>query len=100
MNAVVIKFLPTFARHRILLSLAIAWTFAPLAGWAAAFPGRLANPGFVNQRIKATYFFSGQALDGSNFCRMAIASSPLVPMAPPEYGIWRLIRCFLALPPT
>ena len=29
--------------------------------------GRLANSGFQNQRIKATYFFTGQALDGSNF---------------------------------
>ena len=28
--------------------------------------GRLANPGFVNQRIKATLFFAGQALDGTN----------------------------------
>src|SRR3954452_898732 len=29
--------------------------------------GRLANPALTNQRIKATYFFSGQALDGSNW---------------------------------
>jgi len=28
--------------------------------------GRLANPGFENQRIKATYFFAGQAYDGTN----------------------------------
>jgi len=38
--------------------------FATVAG-AANIWGRLANPGFENQRIKATFFFAGPARDGS-----------------------------------
>ncbi len=37
----------------------------PPAGGAANLWGRLANPGFEGQRIKATFFFAGPARDGS-----------------------------------
>jgi len=38
---------------------------SPTASVAAIW-GRIANLGFANQRIKATLFFAGQALDGTN----------------------------------
>jgi hypothetical protein len=49
------------------------WMLMPLVMMVAAFTppvaaqtwGRLANPGFENQRIKATLFFAGQARDGT-----------------------------------
>lgn len=41
-------------------------SITPPPALSAPIWGRLANPGFVNQRIKATLFFAGQALDGTN----------------------------------
>ncbi|SPE59496.1 exported hypothetical protein [Verrucomicrobia bacterium] len=51
---------------RWLLALLLPLSLAAPLTRAQAIRGRLANPGFTNQRIKATYFFSGQALDGTN----------------------------------
>ena len=51
---------------RWLLPLILPLALAPQVTCAQLIRGRLANPGFLNQRIKATYFFSGQALDGTN----------------------------------
>lgn len=45
----------------------LAAILAPLPVDAAGVWGRLANAGFTNQRIKATPFFAGQALDGSDY---------------------------------
>jgi len=49
-----------------LLLLLVLLSLASLAACGQPVPGHLANAGFVNRRIKAAYFFSGQALDGSN----------------------------------
>lgn len=43
----------------------------PSGGGAANLWGRLANPGFEGQRIKATFFFAGPARDGSARYRCA-----------------------------
>jgi hypothetical protein len=49
-----------------LLLLVLLLLVGPFLACGQPIRGRLANPGFVNQRIRAAYFFSGQALDGSN----------------------------------
>ena len=71
--------------------LALTCIAVPLENQAQPIRGRLANPGFQNQRIKATYFFTGQALDGSNYygttpCPVTLRTVAALRMAAAPYS--------------